>query len=235
MHMRALVGVVPQEVTLNGCLTGSNPAYCQNVVRGPAGILFGQTIAGGGWVRATNFNIAEGTFTGIDVQGSYRFSLGRHGSLLASLNGVYLDQTTTIPLPGEHEYDCSGLYGNTCGPAIPDWRHTLRLTWQMPSNVNLSAQWRYVGSVTHEQNTSDVTLDGPDVTFGGTLGARSYLDLSGTWDMNDKYSLRMGINNLLDQDPPLVDTSWSGPGTPNTWGPYDSLGRQVFLAMKAKF
>ncbi len=235
IHLKGLVGVVPQEVTLNGCLTGSNPAYCQNVVRGPAGILFGQTIAGGGWVRATNFNIAEGTFTGIDVQGSYRFSLGRHGSLLASLNGVYLDQTTTIPLPGEHEYDCSGLYGNTCGPAIPDWRHTLRLTWQMPSNVNLSAQWRYVGSVTHEQNTSDVTLDGPDVTFGGTLGARSYLDLSGTWDMNDKYSLRMGINNLLDQDPPLVDTSWSGPGTPNTWGPYDSLGRQVFIAMKAKF
>ena len=235
IHLKGLVGVVPQEVTLNGCLTGSNPAYCQNVVRGPAGILFGQTIEGGGWVSATNFNISEGTFTGIDIQGSYRFSLGRHGSLLASLNGVYLDQTTTIPLPGEHEYDCAGLYGNTCGPAIPDWRHTLRLTWQMPSNVNLSAQWRYVGSVTHEQNTSDETLHGPTVTFGGTLGARSYLDLAGTWAMNDTYSVRMGINNLLDQDPPLVDTSWSGPGTPNTWGPYDSLGRQVFIAMTVKF
>lgn len=235
IHLKGLVGVVPQDVTLSGCLDGSTPVYCQNVVRGPAGVLFGQTLAGGGWIRATNFNIAEGTFTGIDIQGSYRFSLGRHGSLLASLNGVYLDETTTIPLPGEHEFDCAGLYGNTCGPAIPDWRHTLRLTWQMPSNVNVSAQWRYVGSVTHEQNTSDETLGGAPVVFGGTLGARSYFDLTGTWDVNDTYDVRMGISNVLDQDPPLVDTVWSGPGTPNTFGPYDSLGRQIFVAMTAKF
>ncbi|MFZ2507452.1 MAG: TonB-dependent receptor [Steroidobacteraceae bacterium] len=235
IHLKGLVGVVPQDITLNGCLDGSTAVYCQNVVRGPAGILFGQTLDGGGWVRATNFNIAEGTFTGIDIQGSYRFGLGRHGSLLTSLNGVYLDETTAIPLPGAHEYDCAGLYGNTCGPAIPDWRHTLRLTWQMPSNVNLSAQWRYVAGVSHEQNTSDPTLDGSDVSFGGTLGARSYLDLTGSWEVNDTYNLRVGINNILDQDPPLVDTSWSGPGTANTWGPYDSLGRQVFLAMTARF
>jgi outer membrane receptor protein involved in Fe transport len=172
IHMRGLVGIVPLDVTLNGCLDGSNPAYCQNVVRGPAGILFGQTIAGGGWIRGTNFNVSEATFTGIDIQGFYRFSLGSHGSLMASLNGVYLDETTTIPLPGAHEYNCAGLYGNVCGPAIPDWRHTLRLTWQMPSDIQVSAQWRYVGSVTHEQNTSDETLSGDPVVVGGTQGAR---------------------------------------------------------------
>ena len=37
------------------------------------------------------------------------------------------------------------------------------------------------------------------------------------------------------QDPPLVDTGWSGPGTPNTWGPYDTLGRTVFFAVTGKF
>jgi hypothetical protein len=88
--------------------------------------------------------------------------------------------------------------------------------------------------VTHEQNTRDETLDGPpgnDVVFGGELGSRSYFDLAGTWDVNETYSLRLGINNLLDQDPPLVDTLWSGPGTPNAWGPYDALGRQVFFCL----
>jgi hypothetical protein len=49
--------------------------------------------------------------------------------------------------------------------------------------------------------------------------------------LNETYSLRLGINNLLDQDPPLVDTLWSGPGTPNAWGPYDALGRQVFFCL----
>jgi hypothetical protein len=74
-------------------------------------------------------------------------------------------------------------------------------------------------------DTRDETLDGPpgnDVVFGGELGSRSYFDLASTWDVNETYSLRLGINNLLDQDPP---------GTPNAWGPYDALGRQVFFCL----
>ena len=145
------------------------------------------------------------------MQGTHRFELGRLGTLLTTLNGVYLVETLALPLPGENEYDCAGLYGTTCGPPIPDWRHSLRLTWDMPIDVQVSLQWRYVESVTHEQNTRDETLDGPpgnDVVFGGELGSRSYFDLAGTWDVNETYSLRLGIINLLDQDPPLVDTLW---------------------------
>lgn len=237
VEVTEIVGAIPLDVSFNGCLDGSNLNYCANVVRNPlTGGIASDTIAqGGGYIIGTSANIAEANFTGIDFQGSYRFGLGSHGSLVATLNAVMVDETTTIPLPGEHEYDCAGLYGSVCGPAIPDWRHSLRLTWQMPSDLQISAQWRYVGSVGHEQNTSDETLSGDPVTFGGKLSARSYMDLSGIYDINDNYTVRVGINNLFDQDPPLVDTSWSGPGTPNTWGPYDTLGRQVFVSMTAKF
>ena len=235
IEMKQLVGIVPLDVSLTHCLDGSNLAYCDNVVRGPGGILFGATQEGGGWIKGINFNVAAGTFTGIDIQGSYRFGLGNLGSLVASLNGVYLDETTTVPLPGEHEYNCAGLYGNTCGPAIPDWRHVLGLTWQLPADVQVTTQWRYIGGVTHEQNTNDETLGGDPVEFGGKLGARTYIDLSGNWDISDTYSVRMGINNIFDQDPPLVDTGWSGPGTANTWGPYDSAGRLIFFAVTGKF
>ena len=78
-------------------------------------------------------------------------------------------------------------------------------------------------------------LDPAFVEFGGELGARSYIDLAASWDVNDKVTVRGGINNIFDQDPPLVDTGWSGPGTPNTWGPYDTLGRQVFVSATARF
>lgn len=235
IEVEDIVGAIPLSVSLDGCLSGTNLAYCDNVVRTSFGTLFGDTLAGGGYIVGTNANVASATFTGVDIQGSYRLGLGGLGSLVASLNGVYVVETTTLPLAGEHEYDCAGLYGNTCGPPIPDWRHTLRLTWQLPANLQASLQWRYMSSVTHEQNTSDPTLGGDPVEFGGTLSSRSYFDLSGTWDFSDKLSLRAGINNLLDEDPPLVDTGWSGPGTPNTWGPYDTLGRQIFLAMSARF
>ena len=235
IEMAGLVGIVPLEVSMNSCLDGSSPELCANIVRDAEGSITGDFVASGGYVAGTNFNVAEGTFTGIDIQGSYNLQMGSFGSLLATLNAVMLDETTTIPLPGDHEYNCAGLYGNTCGPAIPDWRHTLRLTWTMPVPVSVSAQWRYIGSVTNEQNTDDETLDGPDVTFGGTLASRSYLDLSASWDINETFTVRAGVNNVLDQDPPLVDTVWSGPGTPNTWGPYDTLGREIFMSATARF
>lgn len=235
IETEGLVDDIPLEVSMNGCLDGSQPIYCQNVVRDAQGSITGDFVATGGYVAGTNANVAAGTFTGIDLQGTYKIAVGRLGSLQATLNAVYLDEKTELPLAGEHEYDCAGLYGNTCGPAIPDWRHTLRLTLQLPVDVQVSAQWRYVGSVTNEQNTSDPTLSGTPVTFDGKLGSRSYLDLAAAWDINDKMTVRGGINNILDQDPPLVDTGWSGPGTPNTWGPYDTLGRQIFVSATARF
>ena len=35
------------------------------------------------------------------------------------------------------------------------------------------------------------------------LGSRSYIDLTGSVTMADKYTLRLGVNNLFDKDPPL--------------------------------
>ena len=49
--------------------------------------------------------------------------------------------------------------------------------------------------------------------------------------------LRVGINNLLDRDPPV--TTQQGPsvfGNGNTFpGSYDALGRKVFVTATAKF
>lgn len=235
IEMKGLIGIVPLDVSLQGCLDGSQPAYCANIVRDAEGSINGDFVETGGYVAGTNFNVAAGTFTGFDIQGNYNLQMGRFGSLLTSLNAVILDETTTIPLPGEHEYNCAGLYGSTCGQAIPDYRHSLRLTWTLPVPVQLSAQWRYIGEVGHEQNTDDETLSGTPVTFGGKLSSMSYVDLSASWQIDDRFTVRAGINNILDQDPPKVDTVWSGPGTPNTWGPYDTLGRQVFMSATARF
>lgn len=235
IEVEDIIASIPLNTSFDGCLNGTNLAYCANVVRTPFGTLFGDTIAGGGFIVGTNANVAMATFAGVDIQGSYRFDIGRFGSLAATLNAVKIMDTKTLPLPGEHEYDCAGLYGNFCGPAVPDWRHTLRLSWQSPMDIQASLQWRYISSVTHEGNTDDPTLGGFPVVLGGKLGARSYLDLTGTWDISEQYTVRVGINNVLDQDPPLVDTDISGPGTPNTWGPYDTLGRQVFFALTGRF
>jgi iron complex outermembrane recepter protein len=52
-----------------------------------------------------------------------------------------------------------------------------------------------------------------------------------------KLELRAGVNNLLDKDPPLVPSGdiTANAGASNSWGAYDLLGRQLFVAFTAKF
>ncbi len=88
---------------MTAALDGSVPGYCSKVVRSPYGTLFGDTIDGGGYIIGTNANVAEATFSGVDVQGSYQFEVGSLGSMVASLNATYVLDTTTIPLPGDPE------------------------------------------------------------------------------------------------------------------------------------
>ena len=71
---------------------------------------------------------------------------------------MYVIDTSTLPIEGAVEYDCAGQYGNQCGPAVPDWRHSLRLSWLFPGDFSASLQWRYVDSVTHEQNSHEPAL-----------------------------------------------------------------------------
>lgn len=230
------IGIVPIDVVLANCMATGNPTYCGLVRRTSVGGLFGTTISGGGYVGGTNINVAEATVSGIDVQAAYRWPLGNQSSLSAALNGSYLDAVTATPLPGEHTYDCAGLYGATCATVNPRWRHMLRLSWKLPINLTLSTQWRYIGKVALDSNTSDPTLsDGSYDAFNATLPSMSYVDLSAIWDALPWLSIRAGINNALDKDPPLVNSLIAGTGSPNTYPTYDLLGRVVFMGFTAKY
>ncbi len=43
------------------------------------------------------------------------------------------------------------------------------------------------------------------------------------------------MNNLLDNNPPIVTAEIVAGGAANTYETYDTLGRQIFLAVTAKF
>jgi outer membrane receptor protein involved in Fe transport len=47
--------------------------------------------------------------------------------------------------------------------------------------------------------------------------------------------LRAGANNVLDKDPPLIDSVLVSGGAANTYSVYDIFGRTLFLAFTAKF
>jgi outer membrane receptor protein involved in Fe transport len=59
--------------------------------------------------------------------------------------------------------------------------------------------------------------------------------LSAIWNVNKALSVRAGINNLLDKDPPVVASDYAGTGSGNVFPNYDTLGREVFFGATLKF
>jgi outer membrane receptor protein involved in Fe transport len=91
--------------------------------------------------------------------------------------------------------------------------------------------------VTNEADSGEPTISsgGAPDKFNHTLPSRSYIDVSGVWNVNDMFKVRAGINNLFDQDPPLVNSTIVGTGLPNTYPTYDLLGRRMFIGFTANF
>ncbi len=238
---------------INGCVSGANPSFCPLVVRDAIGSIRSTQ----GFVIDTTQNTGGLHTSGVDVSVGYRtgldtFGLNNMGSISANLVGTWLDKLEVTSQKGGATTDCAGLYGATCaglaggasGSPNPQWRHKLRVTWNTPfeygwfGNIGLSAQWRYFASVDLDASKGDPLLPGPVFATDAKLGARSYLDLLATFKIKDNYSFRVGVNNVLDQDPPLTGANNcpAGPCNQNVYAQmYDATGRFFFVGLTADF
>ncbi len=67
---------------------------------------------------------------------------------------------------------------------------------------------------------------------GNHLGSYDYIDLGGLWDVSEGVAIRVGVNNVLDKDPPVASGFSSG----NTRAEaYDALGRYWFTGISVSF
>src|SRR5450432_4170958 len=104
----------------------------------------------------------------------------------------------------------------------------------------LSAQWRFIGRSSFDNNSAQPLLQNQEEGFFDPVVTHipnySYLDLSAVWRLAQEIEIRAGINNLFDKDPPFIPGEISGAaGGLNTFPTYDLLGREIFVALRAKF
>lgn len=238
-----LIGAIPLAIILDRCLTTGDQTFCSQVIRNPAnGTLFGTSAAAGGFINGTNVNVASGVNSGVDVQGSYALPLSDWGvddwgKVSFDFVGSYLLKNTTVPLPGDKSYDCAGLFGEDCTSMFPKWRHTLRANWTMPwVDATLSVAWRYIGETKYEDDTAEPSIGKGTVDpFQHLQKAQNYFDVSALWHVNDMFSLRGGVNNVFDNDPPYIANAIVGGALPNAYPSYDLLGRRIFVGITANF
>jgi iron complex outermembrane receptor protein len=233
MKVEDVIGQAPPTTSLNQCLETGNSAFCDLINRDSLGTLWALPTAN---ILATDANLSKWETSGLDISSNYVHRLNNYGNLSVDFTGTWLKEFKQEPLPGLGTYDCKGLYGPTCGTPLPEWRHKLRTTWSTPWNVDVALTWRHIDEVTLDRTSSNPLLTGNVNEVDRKLSARNYLDIATSWPVTKQVTLRAGINNLLDKDPPVSAQVGAGFGNGNTYPQvYDALGRRIFLSATAKF
>ncbi|MEZ5916063.1 MAG: TonB-dependent receptor [Parvularculaceae bacterium] len=231
------VSTINPQTSLDQCANTGDPFFCSLINRAPNGSLW---ISPQGFITATNVNTGSLSTSGIDINANWGFDfndvgLGNAGALTFDLVGTYLLDLNTLELPDGTvpEYDCAGWYGSRCGSPNPEWRHKLRTTWETPFGVDASISWRYFSSVTHGDSVSGPRSAVTDLDH--KLGSRNYIDVAASYGITEKWNVTVGVNNLLDKDPPLSSQT-SGFANGNTYPQtYDAMGRYMFLGTTIDF
>jgi iron complex outermembrane receptor protein len=210
--------------TVDECYNGGSAVACARITRETG---LGSLFVGGSSVFSLNTNIGGLQTTGWDINASYAFDVGSLGGVSLQLIGTVLEELITDPGGLTAPFDCAGAFSGSCGASNPEWRHRFRVSWETPWDLELNGTWRYYGSVDNEQ--------GGGTDLDATLDEISYFDLSGTWQAFENTSIRFGMNNILDEDPPLSDNVGTT-GNGNTYPQvYDALGRYIFIGATLDF
>jgi iron complex outermembrane receptor protein len=236
IHVMNTIRAILPDDTINACINTGDPALCSLIHRDSRGTLW---LTPQAYTIDTNQNVGDLYSRGLDVSLNYPWNLGHHGFINFALLGttMFEDRLTTPVI----NYDCVGYYGNQCGIPDPKWRHRLRATWNTNFKTTFSLQWRYIA-----HNLIDDASPEPDLANAALIPqwkangsyenpAYNYLDLAASYKFRDGVDLTLGINNLLDKEPPLGSGSSDNDYGPGLYGTYDPLGRALYASFTFQF
>jgi outer membrane receptor protein involved in Fe transport len=234
---------------INNCALTGDAQDCGLIHRDVNGSLY---LTNSGYVTTLSENTGLLENKGVDVNLHYSMNLDSFGRLIFNLQGTDTLSNTTQPatavadpttgtLVAGPSYNCAGFEGVTCGSPLPHWRHIFSADWATPwQGLDLHAQWRFIGATQIDALSQSTLLSDPGSVFPGYdhVPTYSYLDLSASVAVNSSVSVRIGANNVLDKDPPVILSANCPVGAcnNNTWvQTYDPTGRFLYLHLEAKF
>lgn len=233
------IGSVGASNILRGCGLTGDAGLCGLISRNPvSGDLWSGTAGepGVGVVRNLSANFGNLIWRGVDLNIAWADEMPViGGNIGVAFNGSLSLEQTIDPLPGVNDaarFDCTGVINPAC--ATPDWRHTMRINYDRGSWWSASLRWRHVGGMDYTlQNGNPGTTDQILVRNDNQLDAINYFDVSGRFEIRENAQLTLGVNNLLDEEPPLVGGSLST--NANSLTGYDQAGRYLFANISLRY
>ncbi|MDJ0908864.1 MAG: TonB-dependent receptor [Woeseiaceae bacterium] len=206
---------------LNTCYDPANPLggvgspFCNVINRRADGTIE--------FISLQSQNAAELSLNGFDLLASYDMDLWG-GDFRINYVGTFTQESDFIAFAGDTPIECAGNYGNLCGEPTPEYKHRMTFRWT-GDNITAQLLWRQVGEVTDDDPGTAFTVE--------KIDSQAYFDASGTYRFSDSYAVTLGIDNLLDEEPPILGDNQE---QANTWpATYDVFGRTFFLRATADF
>jgi outer membrane receptor protein involved in Fe transport len=206
-----------------------NNPYCQLIRRNPSGAT--DTVIG----QYTNIGFVQ--TSGIDATVDWHASLSdlgmgsAPGTLSVNLAVNWQKEFIVQVANGDTPVDYKGSTGFDTNTGVQfSWRSLLTVGYAV-GPMDVSVRWRHLPSV---ENAARVLS--PTANVANT-DSNDQVDLFGDWRINDTLTMRAGITNLLDQDPPRVGVTPTNTqaGLTDPSGVYNELGREFYIGVRAKW
>lgn len=200
---------------------GANPTFdisnvwCSQFDRDPAN---------GGVVRLEQLSRNQAVFetSGIDLTLNYGIGLGSFGDLGFRFQGTWVEKFDQQTSAQDPVFDFAGSIGATTGSASPELKYTFTTSYSY-ENLGVQVVSRFIDDMIH---ANFVTNPAASTVTNTNVDSTWYVDLSGNYQLTDKITLRLGVNNLTNQEPRLYRPNVQANTDPST---YDILGRRYFF------
>ncbi|GAB4526476.1 MAG: TonB-dependent receptor [Amphiplicatus sp.] len=222
------IDTIGAQQTLDTCfaLLDNSSAPCQAIVRLSNGQI--------DFVSTALSNIGSRKVRGVDVQVDYGADLPQSLSLFGDAPAVQFTAVAgwmfenTSQVVGAPARDCAGFFGGGCtGQTVfgtPDFKATMSVSYNSgPLSVRL--QNRLIGKMELFPGVN---------SFLTEAGLRKYVDLSATYQATENLQVFAGLDNVFDEQPPLLGFSFGGDANTDV-SIYDVVGRRFFVGARARF
>jgi outer membrane receptor protein involved in Fe transport len=207
-----LIGSAPGSLT-GAQLAAGNP-FCAKIQREYVG---GAPFTPGNFGAARKYD-AQTINTGGILSRGYDLAVNWGiGNFNVNVDTSFLDTYEQSPFPGAGFVDYTGTLQNLSY----DYRMFSTVGYNR-GNWSAGLRWQHLPSIDPAPGTANFGTD-----------AHDQFDVFGSWNFgnNQRYSLRGGIDNLLNADPEIVGATATNRALGSTNAVYDQFGRRLFIGL----
>ena len=205
------------QATLDRCIATLESFFCDNIRRDPNTSFVTA-------IRSEQVNLAEQSVAGLELSFSQRWDLSTGSQLVWSGILTHLlehdqqvnDTAPVVGLVGRVD-NIENKFNSSLGYLTDNW--------------HIGFTVRYLGGA-----VQSVTAD-PTVATGNSIGSQLYTDIYGSYRITDQFGVRIGIENVTNEESPVVTQLFQNNGSADTTsaGIYDVRGTFWYLSLDYSF